>query len=86
MTKDEIIREYYDYITRPEELRYSHDRYMAEHGITEEDTEAYRNKLIANLSYTPFEKRDIVVKELIKLQMPHFDVAQNNRHLQLYKF
>ena len=66
MTKDEIIREYYDYISIPEEIRYSHDRYMAEHGITEEDTEAYRNKLIANLSYTPFEKRDIVVKELIK--------------------
>ena len=66
MDKDKIIKEYYDYISKPEEIWYSHDNYMAKLGITEEEVQAYKDKLSSQLSYKPAEKKEIVIKELIK--------------------
>jgi hypothetical protein len=72
MDKEKIIREYYHHISRPEEIWYSHDKYMAELGLTEEEVDAYRDKLSSELSFKPAEKKDIVVKELIKPMLKEY--------------
>lgn len=66
MDKDKIIQEYFEFVSRPEELWRSHDDYKTKLGIKEMDTFLYQQKMIKQLSLRPSEKKTIVIKEQIK--------------------
>lgn len=66
MTKEERIVRYFELASMPEYLPYDTSGLRRELDITEEDIYAYREKLESELSLKPVEKRDIVVKQVIK--------------------
>lgn len=66
MTKEERVIRYFELASTPEWLPYDTSDLREELGITEEDTWEYRQKLESALSLKPAEKRDIVVKRVIK--------------------
>ena len=66
MTKEERVIRYFDLASTPEYLPYDTSDLRQELGITEDDILDYRKKLESGLSYRPVEKRDIVVKQVIK--------------------
>ncbi|MDE6128567.1 MAG: DUF4304 domain-containing protein [Lachnospiraceae bacterium] len=66
MTKEERVIRYFELASTPEYLPYDTGDLRKELNITEEDISGYRQKLESELSYRPVEKRDIVVKQVIK--------------------
>lgn len=66
MTKEERVIRYFDLASTPEYLPYDTSGLRKELDITEEDIDDYRQKLESSLSLKPVEKRDIVVKQVIK--------------------
>lgn len=66
MTKEERVIRYFELASTPEYLPYDTGDLRKELDITEEDISDYRQKLESRLSYRPAEKRDIVVKQVIK--------------------
>lgn len=66
MTKEEKTAYYLDLASMPENLPYDTSDRMRELGISDDDVLDYRQKLESELSLKPVEKRDIVVKQVIK--------------------
>lgn len=66
MTKDERVEQYLDLASEPEMLPRDTGSYMVQLDITDADIEAYRQKKELALSFRPAEKRNIVVKQVIK--------------------
>lgn len=66
MTKEERVIRYLELASMPEYLPYDTSDLREELEITEEDVLEYRQKLERELSLKPVEKRDIVVKQVIK--------------------
>lgn len=66
MTKEERVIRYFELASTPEYFPYDTSNLREGLGVTEEDIVDCRNKLESELSYRPVEKRDIVVKQVIK--------------------
>lgn len=66
MTKEERVIRYFDLASTPEWLPYDTSDLREELDITEDDIREYRQKLESGLSLRPVEKRDMVVKQVIK--------------------
>lgn len=72
MTKDEKVAYYLDLASRPENLSYDTSDWMEELGITEDDISDYRQKLTDAMSMKSVEKRNLVVKQVIKPLLKKF--------------
>lgn len=66
MTKEERVMRYFDLVSMPENLPYETSRFKQELDITDDDIDNYRKKLEDELSLKPVEKRDILIKQVIK--------------------
>ena len=66
MTKEERVIHYYDLASMPEYLPYDTSSIMKKLDISPADVENYRQKLESELSMKPTEKRDVVIKQVIK--------------------
>lgn len=66
MTKEERVIRYFDLASMPEYLPYDTSGIMKKLDISSADVENYRQKLESELSMKPTEKRDVVVKQVIK--------------------
>lgn len=66
MTIEERVIRYFDVASMPENLPYDISPYKRELEITDEDIENYRKKLEDELSMKPAEKRDVLIKQVIK--------------------
>lgn len=66
MTKEERVLRYLDLASMPENLGVNTDDLMQELGISDDDIDEYRAERESGLSLRPVEKRDIVVKQVIK--------------------
>ena len=66
MTTEERVIRYFDLASTPEWMPYDTSDLREELGITEDDIGEYRQKLENALSLKPAEKRDMVVKQVIK--------------------
>ena len=66
MTKDEKVIYYLDLASMPEYLPFNTRHIMEELGISDGDIYNYRRKMESELSLRPVEKRNIVVKQVIK--------------------
>lgn len=66
MTKNESVIRYLDLASMPENLPYDTSHIMKELNITNDDISAYRYEVESELSLKPVEKRNIVVKQVIK--------------------
>ncbi len=66
MTKEERVIRYFDLASMPENLPYDTSGIMKKLDISPADVENYRQKLESELSMKPTEKRDVVVKQIIK--------------------
>lgn len=72
MTIEERVIRYFDLASMPENLFYNTDHLKQELDISEDDIESYRKKMENELSMKPVEKRNIVVKEMIKPLLKKF--------------
>lgn len=66
MTKEERVIRYLDLASMPEYLPYDTSSIMKKLDILPADVDNYTQKLVSELSLKPTEKRDIVVKQVIK--------------------
>lgn len=66
MTKGERVAHYFELVSMPEHLPYDSSHFKLELDISDEDIENYRQEMESRLSMRPTEKRDIVVKQVIK--------------------
>lgn len=66
MTIEERVIRYFDLASMPENLPYDTGRFKRELDITDDDINNYREKRENELSLRPVEKRNIVVKQVIK--------------------
>lgn len=66
MTKDERTLRYFDLISMPEYFHCDTSRIMEALDISSEDVENYKRKLEHELSMKPIEKRNILIKQVIK--------------------
>lgn len=66
MTKEERVIRYFDLASMPEYFPYDTSNIMKRLDITDDDVENYRQKLESELSMKPTDKRDVVVKQVIK--------------------
>ena len=66
MTKEERVIRYFDLVSMPEYLPYDTSSIKKRLDITDADIDNYRQKLVSELSMKPAEKRDVVVKQVIK--------------------
>ena len=66
MTKEERVIHYLDLASMPEYLPYNTSRLMQELDISHDDINNLRQKMESELSLKPTEKRDILVKKVIK--------------------
>lgn len=72
MTKEEKVAYYLDQASMPENLCYDTSDLMEELGITEDDIADYRQKLTDAMSMKSVEKRNLVVKQVIKPLLKKF--------------
>lgn len=72
MTIEERVIRYFDLASMPENLFYNKDHLKRELDISDDDIESYRKKRENELSMKPVEKRNIVVKEIIKPLLKKF--------------
>lgn len=66
MTIEERVKRYFDLVSMPQNLPYDNSGFMRELNITEDDIFNYRKKLEDEVSMKPTEKRDILIKQVIK--------------------
>ncbi|MDE6742374.1 MAG: DUF4304 domain-containing protein [Lachnospiraceae bacterium] len=66
MTIEERVIHYFDLASMPQNLPYDKSSFMRELNITEDDIFNYRKKLEDEVSMKPTEKRDILIKQVIK--------------------
>lgn len=66
MTIEERVKRYFDLASMPQNLPYDKSGFMRELNITEDDIFNYRKKLEDEVSMKPTEKRDILIKQIIK--------------------
>lgn len=88
MTKEERVLRYLDLASMPENLGVNTDDFRQELGISDDDIEDYRAKRESELSMRPVEKRDIVVKQVIKplLKKYGFSTAGSDWHREIDDF
>lgn len=82
MTKEERVMHYLDLISMPEYLPYDVSHFKQELGISSDDISNFRQKMENELSLRPTEKRDILVKKVIKplLKKYGFSTAGRDWH------
>lgn len=85
MTKEERVIRYFELASMPEYFHYNTSHIMKKLDISAEDADNYRQKLESELSLKPIEKRDIVVKQVIKplLKKYGFSTAGLNWHREI---
>lgn len=66
MIKEEKVVRYFDLASMPEYIHFNTSHFMKELDITDDDINNYRQKRENELSLKPVEKRNIVVKQVIK--------------------
>lgn len=66
MTKDERVIRYLDLASMPDNIKFDTSHFMKELDISNDDIDSYRQKIESELSLKPTEKRDFVVKQVIK--------------------
>lgn len=66
MTKDERVIRYLDLASMPDHIKFDTSHFMKELDISNDDIDSYRQKIESELSLKPTEKRDFVVKQVIK--------------------
>lgn len=66
MTIEERVKRYFDLVSMPQNPPYDKSGFMRELNITEDDIFNYRKKLEDEVSMKPTEKRDILIKQVIK--------------------
>lgn len=85
MTKEERIMRYIDLATTYEGMRHDTSYLMKELGISHEDIQALQIKKESEISMSPVEKRNIVVKQVIKplLKKYRFSTAGSDWHREI---
>ncbi|WP_461733087.1 DUF4304 domain-containing protein [Enterococcus sp. LJL128] len=66
MMKEEKVNYYLELISMPEYLPYDTSGIMNELAISDDDVAAYQHQKAREISLTPVEKRNIIVKQVIK--------------------
>ncbi len=66
MTIEERVKRYFDLASMPQNLPYDKSGFLRELNITEDDIFNYQKKLKDEVSMKPTEKRDILIKQVIK--------------------
>ncbi len=66
MTLEERVKRYFELASLPQNLPYDKSHLLRELNITEDDTFNYQKKLEDEVSMKPTEKRDILIKQVIK--------------------
>lgn len=66
MTKEERVIHYLEIASMPEHLMYDTSDILVQLDLTDEDIKEYQWKLESELSLKPTEKRDVIVKQVIK--------------------
>lgn len=90
MTKDERVAYYLDLASSPKMLSpdTSATKMMKELNVTDDDIEDYRHKIESRLSLKPTEKRNVVIKQVIKplLKKYGFSVSGSDWHREMDDF